>query len=143
MRRESLNKLIIVSLVIIAVLINPLVYIKAEDLDNPIEIIDENPFETVCCASCSLSISSGTATINTEINRINGTTLISATIYLEKLVNGSWQPYTSWSHSSGSDIISSDSTSVSSGAYRVWMHVSTSGSNGSESFDVNGNVAGC
>ena len=63
--------------------------------------------------------------------------------YLEKYINGSWQPYTSWSHSDATNVNSSDSISVSSGTYRVWMTVTTQGFLGCEEFDVNGNVAGC
>ena len=46
-------------------------------------------------------------------------------------------------HSGGTVQGNTDSTNVSSGAYRVWMSVTASGTGGTESFNVNGNTAGC
>lgn len=116
--------------------------IKAEELDEPVLPEDDMSYEHILRADCGLSISSGIATVTSNVNGKNGTTSISITIYLENLVNGSWQTYTSWSHSDGISLTSSDSTSVSHGAYRVKMHVTASGSYGTESFDVDGNTAG-
>ena len=77
------------------------------------------------------------------VNGQTGTSSISLTVYLEKLVNGSWQPYTSWSHSGGIDLSNTDTTNVSHGAYRVWMSVTaTAPGYGSESFNVDGNTVG-
>ena len=117
--------------------------IKAEELDELVLPEDDMPYEHVLRANCGLSISSGTATVTSNVKGESGTTSISVTVYLENLVNGSWQTYTSWSHSDGIDLTSSDTTVVSHGAYRVKMHVTVSGSYGTESFDVDGNTAGC
>jgi hypothetical protein len=116
--------------------------IKAEELDEPVLPVEDMPYEHISRADCGLSISSGTATVTSNVKGESGTTSISVTVYLEYLVNGSWQTYTSWSHSDGINLTSSDSTSVSHGAYRVRMHVTASGSYGTESFDVDGNTAG-
>lgn len=41
----------------------------------------------------------------------------------------------------GKDQDTTDSTTVSHGTYKVWMSVTASDGNGSESFDVDGNTA--
>lgn len=115
----------------------------ADELDLPVEQEDDDPYVYVRDSSCHVSISSGIATVTSVVTGKAGTTSTSVTVYLEKFVAGSWQPYTSWSHSSGKDQSNSDSTSVTSGAYRVWMSVTASGTGGSESFNVDGNTAGC
>ena len=117
--------------------------VSAEEIETDVIIEEDDPYELVWNANCSLSISSGTATVSSRIIGKSGVTSTSTTVYLEKNVAGSWQPYTSWSHSGGSEQDNTDSTSVSSGAYRVWMSVTASGPNGTESFNVNGNTAGC
>ena len=116
---------------------------RAEETDIDVEIDMDAPYEMLSYAICSVSISSGTATVNSSVSGKTGTTSTSVTVYLEKFVAGSWQPYTSWSHSGGKDQNNSDSTSVTSGAYRVWMSVTASGTGGTESFSVDGNTAGC
>lgn len=121
----------------------PVSVARADELDFPIEEDSEQPYTYVSCASCSLSISSGNATISYSIDGKSGTTSTSVTVYLEKLVYGTWNGYTSWSHSGGRNLSGSDSISLNSGTYRVRMYVSAIGTDGSESFEVIGNTAGC
>lgn len=137
----SFVALIAVSL--FAISVKPDVFISADELEYPIDDEGEDSYVYVSDCVCKLSISSGTATVSTEVKGKSGTTSTNVTVYLEKFVAGSWQPYTSWSHSGGKDQNNSDSTSVTSGAYRVWMSVTASGTGGSESFNVDGNTAGC
>lgn len=42
----------------------------------------------------------------------------------------------------GKDQANTDSTTVSHGTYKVWMSVTASDGNGSESFDMDGNTVG-
>ena len=122
---------------------NPMFYVRAEELDTPIDIGIDLPYEYVRSAGCSISISSGSASISSSVRGDDRTTSTSVTVYLEKLVNGSWQPYTSWSHSGGRNQDNTDTTTVSHGAYRVWMSVTaTAPGYGSESFNVDGNTVG-
>lgn len=139
------RKNVILSFVLMVMIISVQVptAIRAEELDRPEDEIIIESYETVRRATCYLSISSGTATASAEVNGENGTSNISITVHLEKLVNGSWQPYCSWNHSGGTDVTSTDSVNVTSGAYRVWMSVTASGTGGNDSFNVDGNVAGC
>ena len=139
------RKNVILSFVLMVMIISVQVptAIRAEELDRPEDEIIIESYETVRRATCYLSISSGTATASAEVNGENGTFNISITVHLEKLVNGSWQPYCSWNHSGGTDVTSTDSVNVTSGAYRVWMSVTASGTGGNDSFNVDGNVAGC
>ena len=122
---------------------NPDIKLSEDVLDEPIEEENEDPYENVSSARCYVSISSGIATVSSEVYGYSGTTSTSVTVYLEKFVAGSWQSYTSWSHNGGQNQSNSDSTSVTSGAYRVWMSVTASGTGGTESFNVDGNTAGC
>lgn len=116
---------------------------SAADLDNKQEIEVDYPYELVSGASCSLTISSGNANVSSAVDGRTGTTSTTITVYLEKLVYGTWQPYTSWTHNGGRNQNNTDSISVGSGAFRVWMSVTATNSNGvSESFNVDGNVAG-
>ena len=131
------------SCMIIIIMLSPNKLIKANETDESKKIIENNRYSYVNCANCSVSITSGTAKICSLVEGANGTTSTSVTVYLEKLVNGSWQTYTSWSHSGCRNQNNTDSVNVTSGAYRVWMSVTASGTGGSESFNVDGNVAGC
>ncbi len=133
----------ILSCMILFMMMSPDVLIKASGTDESKQILENNRFTYVDYASCSLSITSGTAKIHSVVGGASGTTSTSVTVYLEKLVSGTWQPYTSWSHSGGRNQDNTDSISVTSGAYRVWISVTASGTGGSESFNVDGNVAGC
>lgn len=133
----------IVGFVFVLSLILPKTVSKADELETPEEIEVDEPYVTVSNAQCGLDISNGTAYVTAGVNGKWGTTYIGVTVYLEKYINGSWQPYTSWSHSDAPNVNSSDSISVSSGTYRVRMTVTTQGFLGCEEFDVNGNVAGC
>ena len=116
--------------------------IFADEIGYNNEMDDEEPFEYVSQVYCTLSISNGTASVYSKVSGFENTTSIGVTVYLEKLVNGSWQLYTSWTHSGGNSVENNDSTSVTHGAYRIWMSVTASDGNGSESFNVNGNTAG-
>lgn len=120
-----------------------IVIVRAEEFDEPVIIETDVPYENVSNACCALSITSGTASIRSEVYGEYGTTSTSVTVYLEKLVNGSWQSYSSWSHSGGSNLDNTDYCyDLSHGAYRVWMSVSATGLGGSESFNVDGNTVG-
>lgn len=133
----------IVGFVFVLSFILPKTVSKADELETP-EIIEiDEPYETVDLARCGLYISNGTAYVSATVSGKWGTTYIGVTVYLEKYINGSWQPYTSWSHYDATSVNSSDSISVSSGTFRAWMTVTTQGILGCEEFDVNGNVAGC
>ena len=129
--------------IVMVLLIKPSTWISADELDIPIEIDLDSPYVYAMCASCTLSISSGgTVSVRSLVDGYAGTTSISVTVYLEKLVNGSWQSYTSWSHNGGRSIDNTDSTTVTHGAYRVWMYVTAGNAYGSESFNVDGNTCG-
>lgn len=133
----------IVGFVFVLLAVLPKNVSKADELETP-EIIEiDEPYETIDSARCGLYISNGTAYASATVNGKGGTTYIGVTVYLEKYINGSWQPYTSWFYYDTSYVNSSDSISVSSGTYRVRMTVTTQGFLGCEEFDVNGNVAGC
>lgn len=121
----------------------PSVGVKAEELDTPVSIDQDSPYENVYAANCWLTIYSGQAYVSSKVEGYTGTSSTSVTVYLEKFVGGSWQSYMSWSHSGGRVQENTDTISVTSGAYRVWMSVTASGIGGSESFNVDGNTAGC
>ncbi len=115
----------------------------AEELDVEPEIEIDLPYELVSDAYCTLSISSGNATISSSVSGKYGTTSTSITVYLEKLVYGTWQSFTSWTHNGGRNQNNTDTAYLGSGVFRVWMSVTATNSNGSsESFNVDGNVAG-
>ena len=137
-----LPTLVIGGLLTISILM-PETKISAEEIETDVIIDEDEPYTLVRSASCYVSISSGTATVSSSVSGENGVSSTSLTVYLEKFVAGSWQPYMSWSHSGGTVQGNTDSTNVSSGAYRVWMSVTASGTGGTESFNVNGNTAGC
>lgn len=117
--------------------------IHAEELERPIEDEWDDPYQFVQDTACSLSVVNGTATIHSLVNGNLSTISTSVTVYLEKLVSGSWEPYTSWSHSGGRNLDNTDYCyNLSHGAYRVWMSVSATGLSGNESFNVDGNTVG-
>ena len=106
--------------------------IKAEDLR----------YAYVKEAECSISITSGTATVLSKVKGETGTTAINITVYVESYYNGEWNYYTSWTHS-GVNQNNTDSTSVTTGIYRVWMSVSATSGGNTESFNVDGNMTWC
>lgn len=132
--------LLVVSLTILWT--KPNVITRADELEYPIVDEEEDPYEYVNSSLCILSISSGTATVTSEVKGKPDTTSTSVTVYLDQLINGTWHRVTSWSHSGGQNQTNSDSTTVSHGTYKVWMSVTASDGNGSESFNVDGNTAG-
>ena len=142
--KKILFVLFVVVLSILISLFNPKINIDiyANELDEPIELEDDEPYVYVYESNCFISISSGTAYVDSQVTGKPGTTSTSVTVHLEKLVNGSWEPYTSWYHSGGKSQNNTDSTNVAPGAYRVWMSVTASDGNGSESFNVDGNTMG-
>lgn len=143
MRKKNLWKIgMLLCVCLILALANPENAIWADELDENIIIEDDDPYVNIVTAYCSLLISSGTANVDSVIEGKNGTTSTSVTVHLEKLVNGSWQQYTSWNHNGGKDQNNQDSTTVSHGVYRVWMSVTAVGADGSESFNVDGNTVG-
>ena len=143
-----MKKLFILTVVVLLVFplitlgMRPNINTRADELEYPVDEEGEDPYVYVSDCVCELFISSGTATVTSEIKGKSGTISTSVTVHLEKLVNGSWEPYTSWYHSGGKSQNNTDSTNVSTGAYRVWMSVTASDGNGSESFNVDGNTAG-
>lgn len=104
--------------------------IKADDLRH----------EYVKNAECSISITSGTATVLSTVKGKTGTTAINITVYVDSYYNGEWNYYMSWTHS-GVDQNNNDSIPVIVGIYRVRMHVTATSGGNTESFDVNGNTA--
>ena len=117
--------------------------VYADELDEEPEIEIDLPYELVSNAYCSLSISSGDATVTSVVIGEFGTTSTTITVYVEKLVNGTWQPFTSWTHNGGRNQNNTDTAYFGSGVFKVWMSVTATNSNGSsESFNVDGNVAG-
>lgn len=134
--------MVLIAITSILLLVGKAEKINADELDEPVIIEIDEPYEYVNGASCTLTISSGTASVRSVVLGSLGTTSTSVTVYLEKLVNGSWQPYTSWSHDSGRNQDNTDSTNVAHGAYRVWMSVTASDGSGSETFNVDGNTMG-
>ena len=121
--------------------LKPNVITSADELEYPVDDEGEEPYIYVKSSGCDLYISLGTATVKSEVKGKSGTTSTSITVYLDQLINGTWHRVTSWSHSGGKDQDNTDSTTVSHGTYKVWMSVTASDGNGSESFDVNGNTA--
>ena len=115
---------------------------RADELEYPVDDEEEEPYVYVKSSGCDLSISSGTATVTSEVYGKSGTTSTSITVYLDQLINGTWHRVTSWSHSGGKNQDNTDSTTVSHGTYKVWMSVTASDGNGSESFNVDGNTVG-
>ncbi|MBO4920475.1 MAG: hypothetical protein IKW90_05785 [Lachnospiraceae bacterium] len=100
---------------------------------------DDLRYEYVNEVGCSISITSGTATVISKAIGKNGTTSINITVYVESYYNGEWNYYTSWTHS-GVNQNNTDSTSVAAGIYRVWMSVSATSGGNTESFNVDGNM---
>ena len=143
MKIKVIKKIVILCCMLVAFMLKPSISIFADELDVPVEIEVDSPYLYVGTASCMLSISSGTATVSYNIYGNSTTAYTSASLYLEKFVNGSWQPYYSWAHNGGTDLYGSDSTSVLPGLYRVWMSVTAYGAGGGvESFNVDGNMSG-
>ena len=134
MKKTLLYKRLICGLfsMLIFVLIQYNVLSKADELDIPEEEVIEEPYVVISSADCRVSITSGTATVTTQVEGKSGTIYTSVNVYLEKYTGSSWQSYASWTHSSGSELGSSDSTTVSHGTYRVRMTVYATGFLGSE-----------
>lgn len=114
----------------------------ADELDEPVVSEPDEPYMFVSNASCTLSISSGSASVRSIVNGEYGTFYTSVTVYLERFENGSWQSYASWSHNGDRSLDNTDTTNVIHGIYRVWMSVSATAIGGSEAFNVDGNTAG-
>ena len=116
--------------------------VYADELDEPAVPDPDEPYMFVSNASCTLSISSGSASVRSIVNGEYGTFYTSVTVYLERFENGSWQSYASWSHNGDRSLDNTDTTNVIHGIYRVWMSVSATAIGGSEAFNVDGNTAG-
>ena len=101
---------------------------------------DELRYQYVSDATCSISITSGTATVGSNVYGINGTTSTSVTVYLESYYNGEWHSYSSWTHTGGKKQENVDTTNVGIGIYRVWMSVTATSGGNTEMFDVYGNI---
>ena len=132
--------LFVVSFLTLFSIIIPESTIKADDLENPVQIEDDSPYEFVDTAWCSLSITSGSASVTSAIEGNSKVTSISITVYLERFNNLKWNDTMSWSHS-GTSQYNIDSTNVISGIYRVRMSVTATSGGNTETFDVYGNIA--
>lgn len=135
----SIVSLLMVSLVTFEM--KPNMITRADELEYPVDDEEEDPYIYVNSSKCVLSISAGNATVTSEVKGKSSTTSTNITVYLDQLINGTWHRVTSWSHNGGQNQSNSDSTTVSRGTYKVWMSVTASDGNGSESFDVDGNTA--
>ena len=100
---------------------------------------DELRYQYVSDATCSISITSGTATVVSKVKGRSGTSSISVIVYLESYYDGEWHSYNYWTYS-GVNQNNTDSTSVTAGIYRVWMSVSATSGGNTESFNVDGNM---
>ena len=142
MKTRVVNSLkLLICFLFIFCISQPSFKVSADDLDEPVVLEDDFPYQYVGIAGCSLSISSGTATVTSVVSGNSGTTSISITVYLERYYNGEWHYYMSWSHN-GVEQNNLDSTSVVGGIYRVWMSVTATSGGNTESFNVDGNIAG-
>lgn len=114
---------------------------SADELEEPVIIDEDWPYLYVRTATCDLSITSGNASVVSNVSGEVDTTSTSVTVYLEKYIDDYWQTYSSWYHSGGRSQNNTDSTNVGHGLYRVRMYVTASTSDGnSESFGVTGNT---
>jgi len=100
---------------------------------------DELRYQYVSDATCSISITSGTATVVSKVKGRSGTTSISVIVYLESYYDGEWHSYNYWTYS-GVNQNNSDTTTVGAGIYRVWMSVSAISGGNTETFNVDGNM---
>lgn len=104
---------------------------------------EELRYQYVNNAECSISITSVTATITSNVYGKSGTTSTSVTVYLESYYNGEWHSYNSWTHTGGKNQENTDTTTVGVGIYRVRMSVTATSGGNSESFNVDGNMTWC
>ena len=117
--------------------------INADELDEPVIIEQDDPYMFINNASCTLSITSGCASVRSIVNGEYGTIYTGISVYIEKYENGSWHSYASWTHNGGRSQDNTDTTGVGHGTYRAWMTVSaTSVTGGCEEFNVDGNTVG-
>lgn len=131
MKRKMLNSLAVLAcLIMVFFMLETANRIKAEDLR----------YQYVIEAECSISITSGTATVESYINGKSGTTSTSVTVYLESYYNGEWHSYSSWTHTGGRKQENTDTTTVGIGIYRVRMSVTATSGGNTESFNVDGNM---
>lgn len=100
---------------------------------------DELRYQYVSDATCSISITSGTATVVSKVKGRSGTSSISVIVYLESYYDGEWHSYNYWTYS-GVNQNNSDTTMVGAGIYRVRMSVTATSGGNSESFNVDGNM---
>ena len=140
--KDYIRKLfVIMGCIFVFSVMTPCSNINADEIEEPVEIEIDDPYVYVDVANCSLSISSGTATVKSKVTGKDGTSSTSVTVYLEKYTNGSWQSYSSWTHNGGKNQDNTDTTTVTHGTYRVRMYVvATAQGVGSESFNVDGNT---
>ena len=78
---------------------------------------EELRYQYVNDAECSISITSVTATITSNVYGKSGTTSTSVTVYLESYYNGEWHSYNSWTHTGGKNQENTDTTTVGVGIY--------------------------
>lgn len=104
------------------VLLIPCFAFADAELDVPVgdEIVEEYSYTSTVSTTLSIS-DAGTAKPRAVITGLPGTTTkLSATMYLQKYSNGSWQTVQSWSSSTASNSLTlSKSKAVSHGKYRT------------------------
>lgn len=92
------------------------------ELDSPVDEVFVDEYSYTSTVSTTLTISNtGVAKPRAVITGLPGTTTkLSATMYLQKYLGGSWQTVQSWSDSSTSNSLTiSKSKSVARGKYRT------------------------
>lgn len=106
----------------------------AADLEPPEGEVDYEEYSYARVPTAALSITSGTATASAGLNGIPGvTTKMTATVQLQKRVNGTWTTIGLWNASTTTNVLStSRSFSVSSGTYRVYAMFYAYSGNSSE-----------
>ena len=94
----------------------------AADLEQPEGEVDTEEYSYAGVPTVALSITNGTATASAGLSGIQGvTTKMTATVQLQKKVNGTWTTVGLWNASTTTNTLStSRSFSVSSGTYRVY-----------------------
>lgn len=122
------------SLVMILSFVTP-VAAATHDQHSTDEYIIGPQYVNINRASCSLTISSGTANIIGSVQKTPSGKDIYLSCTLQKYSNGSWSNIKTWSDSSStsSSVYISETYSVSKGQYRVQAYYSVSGSGVTES----------
>jgi len=139
MRKRLVSLMVLLIGVMTLSLYQPNAPVSAGEENDDIEM--DLRYDNFFNVNCSVSISSGNATVRSKVDGKQSVISTSITVYLEYYSNDSWQTYTSWSHNGGQSQDNTDNTNVSHGLYRVRMLVTASlTGGGSDSFEVQGNT---